>query len=99
MYAALGEIRQVVCRRNEVVVIMQDHESADSGAGTYEQIHTGHRSMRPSPQQPVLGRLDPLPRSLGHGNVRVQINKHRVHLFVLVEIASGAPKFGALRLA
>jgi hypothetical protein len=40
--------------RHEVVVVVQDDESADCRTSAHEEIHTGQRSMCSSPQQSVL---------------------------------------------
>jgi len=50
LYPPLGEIRQVLRGHDEVIVVMQNHESPDGRTGAGEQIHTGQRPVRPSPQ-------------------------------------------------
>jgi hypothetical protein len=45
-HLSLGEIRQVLCGQGEVVVVMQDREPMDGGAGEDQQIDAGKCLVR-----------------------------------------------------
>lgn len=97
--SSLGQVGKEPCGRREIIVVMQDHESADGGARADQQVYARQRSVRSGAHQAILRGLDPLPRRLRYRDIRIEVKEHGGHLLVLVEVAGRAAKLGALRLA